>query len=422
MPPTLTPARTRVTTGLTAVAVVVALAGCSNSSASTPSAGSLDFSFSYPSTENSPYAALAERYMEANPGVTVTLNPIPSENYDSVLRTQLQGGNASDVIMATPGSGTTLSVISLAQANLLAPLAETNAALVDEGSKPLFFVDGEQFGHPTDISITGTVFNEAPGVAYPESSEELLETCAALDGGTSLFALAGSVPINGGIAAVTIAATNVYAENPDWDAQRAAGEVSFAGTEGWRATLQLIIDMKDAGCFQAGAEGSGFDAIVNGIGQGTSLGAFIPGGAAVELGRSSPEAELVVESFPAPKGAKPFIFASSDYAVSISEASERKEAAQAFLDWFAEPENAEGYADAAGTIPITGIDGIDLTNSTHAPVAQLIADGQYTQFPVNIWSNPSVFDKLGSGVQALLTGQQSVDGLLGELDAAWDSK
>ena len=196
--------------------------------------------------------------------------------------------------------------------------------------------------------------------------------------------------------------------------------MSFASTPGWRDTLQLILDMQAAGCFQAGAEGSGFDAIVGGIGQGTSLGAFIPGGAAKELAGAGQE--LIVESFPAPDGAAPFIFASSDYALAISKASTHKAGAQAFLNWFAEPENAAAYAELAGSLPITGVDGVDLDGTVYEPVASLIEDGDYVTFPVTVWTNPNVFLTLGSGVQGLLTNQQTVDGLLEELDTVWDQQ
>lgn len=214
----------------------------------------------------------------------------------------------------------------------------------------------------------------------------------------------------------------MYAENPDWDAQRSAGEVTFADTSGWRDTFQLVLDMQAAGCFQPGAEGSGFDSIVTGLGSGTSLGAFIPGGAAKDLAAGMGDQKLVVQSFPAPDDGDPFIFASSDYALAISKSSKHQAGAQAFLDWFAEPENAEAYAELAGSIPITGIDGVDLSDSTYAPVAGLIDSEQFVPFPVTVWTNQNVFLTLGSGVQGLLTGQQTVDGLLTELDTVWDEQ
>lgn len=291
---------------------------------------SLDFSFAYPATDNSPYAVLAQTYMDEHPDDKVTLNPVPSENYDSLLRTQLQGGNASDLIMATPRAGTIVSLISLAKADLLAPLSAAGQ-LVPEASKPLFFVDQQVYGQPTDICVTGTVFNSAAGLPYPETIGDLATACRSLsEKHVAFFAMAGSIPINTGIAAVSIAATNVYAQSADWDARRAEGKTTFASTAGWRQTLQMFVDLKKDGCFQPGVEGSGFDAIVGGFGKGTSLAAFIPGGAAKELQAGMQDAKLVVQPFPHSEGGSPFIFAGSDFSLAISKASTHQKGAQAF--------------------------------------------------------------------------------------------
>lgn len=397
---------------------VTGLAGCSSNESGTAVD---EITLSYPVAENSPYEAMAQKYMETHDGVTVTLKPIPSDNYDTLLRTQLQGGNSSDVVMVTAGSGAAVSLITLATAGLLAPLNETSGDLIGSASKSQFFVDDKPYGQPTDFGVTGTIFNDSAGVAIPATVDELLVTCRELTGqGVSLFAVAGKVPINAGLMAVSLAATQVYADDPEWDAKRANDEVSFSDTPGWRATLDSILDMQAAGCFQPGAEGAGFEAITGGIGQGVSLGAFLPGGVIAQLGPAIPDAQLVVEAVPTPNGGSPFIFASSDYALAITASSDRKDAAQAYLDWLAEPEQAQAYAELAGSLPITGAVGIDLSGTAYAGVADLLDAGHFTTLPVNVWK-PAVFDVLGSDVQGLLTGQKNVDAVLKDLDAAWNS-
>jgi len=395
------------------------LAGC-NSSGDQAGDGS-EFSLTFPHAENSPYAAMAEKYMHANPEVTIDVDPIPSDNYDSLLRTQLQGGNAADVIMATPGSGAPIALIALAEAGLLSPLDGTAHGLVPETSHDLFFVDDEMYGLPTDISVTSTIFNSTAGAEYPGSMDELMALCSdqATDG-VAFFALAGTVPINAGIAALSVAASRVYAEEPEWDKLREAGDVTFSDTSGWRASLEAILDLQEAQCFQPGAEGAGFDAIVGGFGQGKTLAAFIPGGVIPQLSAGLPDDRLVVEAFPADTGDTPFVFASSDYALAISASSKHKQAAQDYLNWLAEPEQAVEYASLAGSLPVSGIEGFEMQGTSYEPVADIIADGNYTTLPVNSWSNPAVFDALGRGVQALLTGQKNVDDVLAELDAAWE--
>ena len=52
----------------------------------------------------SPFETLAEQYAEET-GVEVETIALPGENYGVTLRTQLQGGNAPDSMVVSPGSG-----------------------------------------------------------------------------------------------------------------------------------------------------------------------------------------------------------------------------------------------------------------------------------------------------------------------------
>ena len=97
-----------------------------------------------------------------------------------------------------------------------------------------------------------------------------------------------------------------------------------------------------------------------------------------------------------------------------------KASAQEFLDWVADPEQAQQYADLSGAVPITGVSA-DTLLPVYQPVAELLESGAYTGLPNSTWPNPAVYDALGVGVQGLLTGQKTVDQVLEEMDAAWDS-
>lgn len=403
------------------------LAGCSGSTGGGSTDSQKDtkeFSLAFPvsNAEETGYEALAKQYMEENPGVKVTINGLPGESYNQTLRTQLQSGNASDVIMTGPGRGQTHSIIGLAEAGLLAPLDKNAASLIPAGAENNFNLDGKTYGQALDIAFVGNVFNTMPGVEYPADLDGLLDTCKSVASeGQSLFIVAGSIPANTGIMAQAIAATRVYAEEPDWDAQRAAGDVTFADSKGWKETLETIIELKDAGCFQAGVEGAGFDAITNGLTQGAGLSMFGPSGTATEINKAAQgHANFVVEPFPVESsGDQPFAIASANYAYSIPAASKNKVAAQKFLDWMAEPEQSKAFADYQGTLPVSGIEDLDLTGTVYEPVEDVLKSGDYVPLPNSTWPNAAVYDALGMGVQGLLTGQKTVDQVLAEMDAAW---
>ena len=427
--------RTRVLRhGILAVTAAGALilAGCSSSGSSSESAdANQDFSFTFATSNNleSPYQTLADLYMKENPDVKITTNPTPNDKYGETIRTQLQAGNAADVIQTTPGSGDARGLIGLADAGFLEPLGDTAKSLVPAGSETLFEIDGKVYGQPLDFTIGSVVasFGNAGRMgisdfAWPESMTDLYAACdAAAATGGSLFALAGAAPPNTGLMAQAISATRVYAEDPDWNQQRLDDKTTFADSDGWKSTLETILDLNKAGCFQAGSEGGGFDAITNGLSGGTSIGGFIPSGAAIEIAKAAPpEAAFAVEPFPAEDGAKPYLMASSNYTLSINAASKAKASAAAFLEWMAEDAQQQKYYELSGELPVSAYKTMDLTGTIYEPVVDLLASESYTSLPSNVWPNPSVYDALSVGVQGLLTGQKTVDQVLADMDSAWD--
>ncbi len=418
--------------GLLAVpaAGALILAGCSGGGSSTASSGGAqEFSFTYVTSNNieSPFEAIVKVYMDSHPDVKITLNAQPNDQYDQTLRTQLQAGNASDLVETAPGTGQGRSLVPLAQAGFLAPLSDASSAIVPDNSAGQFQLDGKTYGLPTDLTFIGLVENETAGKAggvptFPTDSRSLEAACsAAAAAGKSLFVVAGSAPPNTGLMAMVVSATRVYAENPQWDQDRTDKKTTFAGTSGWKDALQEIIDMKDKGCFQAGVEGGGFDAITNGMAQGTSVASFIPAPSVAQLASAAADQTFNVQAFPPVSSSdKPFGFASVNYALSITKNAKNAAAAQAFLDWLAQPENSKKFADVDGGLPVSGVADLDLSSTPYAPVADILNNGDYSGLPNSNWSNPGVYDALSTGVQGLLTGQKSVDDVLKAMDAAWD--
>jgi raffinose/stachyose/melibiose transport system substrate-binding protein len=398
--------------------------GGSDGGGSGEAADSFTFAFGNASgSQESPWIVMAEKYSEET-GVEVETEGLPPDSYGLSLRTQLQGGNAPDLMVVSPGAGQDNAVLPLAEAGYLEPLSDDSTGLIPEGNEGLFQVDGETYAQPTDLIPVGMLWNvgaaEEAGVDAPEDTDALLDACGTLaDEGKSFFAIAGSVPPNPGLMTMAISATRVYAETPDWNEQRAAGDVTFAEDEGWQDTLQTVVDMNEAGCYQEGAAGGGFDAITQGITQGTSLSAFVPGGAATELMNATPGLELNIQPFPA-DGGDTFALASPNYALAVSSESDdaTKQAAQEFLDWLAQPENAAEFVEVSGGVAITGPD--ENLNPVFEPMADLLTEGSYVALPNLEWPNPGVYDALATGVQGLLSGQGDVQTVLENVDRAWD--
>ncbi|SIT67304.1 ABC transporter substrate-binding protein [Microbacterium sp. RU33B] len=411
------------------VAGALALAGCSGSSdgggSSTDDPEATGFSIMVAAANDADdyYEQLANKYTEET-GVEIEVITYPSDAYNTQVTTQLQAGNAADAMILSPGTGQPISVISLAEAGFLEPLDDTSASILPVGSEAQFQIDGDTFAQPTSLTPVGMVFNvtaaEEAGIDYPESYDDLLEACtSARDAGKTFTVLAGGIPFNTGLFSQLISATRVYAETPDWNEQRAAGDVTFADS-GWRDVLEDIVEMNESGCFQDGAAGGTFDNITAGLGGGTALTAAVPGSAAASIS-SATGSDLNVQAFPPASGQEAFTLTGANYAWGVNASSEDavKASAQAFLDWAAQPENAQYFAEISGAVPITGIDTETLLPS-YAPIGELLSSGAYTGIPNAAWPNAAVYDALGTGVQGLLTGQTTIDQVLDNMDAAWD--
>lgn len=411
------------------VAGVLVLAGCSGAAddgGSTGDASQTGFSVmvAQANDQDDAYAQMLDKYSKET-GVKVEVIPYPSEAYNTQVTTQLQAGNAADMMVLAPGTGQAISVVTLADAGFLEPLDDTSVALIPAGSEAEYQVDGDTFAQPAGLTPVGMVLNltaadEVGLKDYPTTYEDLLKDCkTARDGGKSFIVLAGGVPFNTGLMSMLISATRVYADDPDWNDQRAAGDVTFADS-GWRDVLNDIVELNDSGCFQDGAAGGTFDTITQGLGGGTSLTAAVPGSAADSISQAT-GGKLNVQAFPPADGGKAFTVTGANYAWAINASADKdvKASAQAFLDWVAEPDNAKEYADLSGSVPITGIVPDELSEA-YQPIGDLLANGDFTGVPNATWPNPAVYDALGIGVQGLLTGQKTVDQVLDDMDTAWD--
>ena len=404
------------------------LSACS-SAGSEGGSGSGDakgFSFTFPTstTSESPYETLAKKY-STETGVQIDLRKLPNDSYGTTLRTQLQGGNAPDLMVVSPGRGQDQAVLPLAEAKLLEPLNEASAAVVPKGTEGLFSIDGKTYAQPTDLVPVGMAWNsgaaEKAGATFPADADAMYTLCRTLAADDKSFvALAGSVPPNPGLMAMSISATRVYAQTPDWNKQRIDGKVTFAQSEQWKSVLQTIDQMNQTGCFQKGAAGGGFDAITKGLVQGSSLGAFVPGGAAQEIMNNAKGTTLEIQAFPAAAGAKPYLLASPNYALSINAKSDaaQKKAAQDFLNWLAEPEHAAEFTKIEGQVPVSGVENAELAPQ-YAPVKDLLTKGDYAPLPNLEWPNPGVYDALATGVQGMIAGRGDAQSVLASMDKAW---
>ncbi|WP_404429953.1 extracellular solute-binding protein [Microbacterium lacus] len=416
----------RVWCGVVAIVGLVSLAGCSGNSSQTDQtdeAAGFTAMIMQSNDADDYYERMLQVFAEQR-DIDIEVIYYPGDAYNTQVTTQLQSGNAADIMILTPGTGQAVSVVTLAEAGFLEPL-DAASAVIPTGTEHLYSFNGDVFGQPTGLVPVGMVYNDATATAasideFPSTFSALLDACAtARDAGASFAVVAGAVPAGAGLLAQIIAATRVYEEDPDWNTKREAGEVTFADSDGWRETLEDIVELNEAGCFQDGAAAGAFDTIAPSLSTGSSLSAPLPGGAAQSIG-SSAGIELTVHPFPAASGTTEFMNISANYTWSLNaKASDgAKTSAKDFLDWMAQPAQAAEFAKLAGLIPITGATESELLPQ-FAPLVGILESGSYVPLANTTWPAPAIYDALGVGVQGLLTDQLTPEAILQSMDAAW---
>jgi raffinose/stachyose/melibiose transport system substrate-binding protein len=417
------------TAGAVALAVLSA-AACSSASAGGSGAEpqTITFAFGSASAGEQYFQEASAAYEKLHPGVTINIEKLPDESYPQAIATRIEGGNAPDVFMAESGSGQADSIQPFAKAGDL--LALTDPALKTElapAGLSQFEYNGTVYGVSLGSAVNGIVYNSAlaqsAGVTLTASStfSNVLADCAiAKSKGKALFGLAGSVPANTGILALEIATDTVYGPDPNWDAQRAAGKVTFAGTPGWTTALNAIVQLYKAGCFQPGAAGAGFDALTNGSASGQLFGFFAPSGAAVDIDvASGGHVHLIALPFPSPSGAT-YLSLSSDITIAGSSHTKSPKLVASFLEFLASPAGQKILSTGSGSFPVGATD-ISALGPVYQPAASLITSGQTRNYPTIDWPNGKVYNDLGNGVEGLLTGQATVSQVLQQMDSDWSS-
>jgi raffinose/stachyose/melibiose transport system substrate-binding protein len=415
-----------------AAASLLLVAGVSVTSAKTHATVTLKVLAQSNGQGNPQLQQVFDAFQKQNPDVKIEATYLPiGDTYANTLRTQLQGGNGPDVFYVTPGSGGLQSVLPLAKAGYVADLSKRAWATkipLATSARPLYWQNAKLYAVPIDVVPVGVLYHpdvlSSLGLKVPTTMKQLLSACAtAKSKGKSFLNIAGASAQNSGLLAVEIAGSYVLAKDPQWNAKRKAGKVTFAGTPEWRTTLQRIVDMKNAGCFPAGAEANDNVPATPGFVSGQVVSWVLPASITNLIKSFNKQAQYNFFAMPGETAASTRVFASPTDAFAVNSKANNKAAALKFVDFWATPAASGAYSKATGAASVYQAgSGKHLAYELRgiAPVLKQ-KDKVHTLMQIE-WSNPAVYDTLGKDVQGLLTGQKTVAATLADLDAAWGGK
>lgn len=199
-------------------------------------------------------------FHEAYPNIEVIFNGVTATEYDSVLQTKLQSGNAEDIMfLRTFGTGK-----QIYDAGYLVDLGEDvipNLSKIDDAYEaPWTSEAGVVYGVPGSMCVGGFFYNkgifDAAGVSVPETWEEFLTVCQTLEDAGYIAVAHGLKDSWHTTEYISATITPVATGGSDWHAKLMAKQTDYTDA-GFVKGMEWIQQLAEY--FPDGYEGIGYD-------------------------------------------------------------------------------------------------------------------------------------------------------------------
>ncbi|WP_371781496.1 extracellular solute-binding protein [Streptosporangium subroseum] len=388
-------------------------------------AAAVDLKFVGVADQKAPMDALLAAYKQAKTGVSIAASYAPTDQVQTSLRTQLGAGNAPDLHVVYPGSGSAMSMTEIAKAGLLADLsAQAWTQTIPTGFKPAFQQDGKTLMYSAGSSVIGAIYNkkvfqEAGIDAPPTTWTEFLGVCEKLKkAGKIPIALGAQTPWVTQLINYALVPSTVYAKDPTFDDKQSAGQTSFAQS-GWRDAMEMYLELQKRGYFNDKPNGTTFEQQTSMVATGKAAMA-IQVSAVLPAFRDAATSPDDLSMFPLPgsdDAATVWIPAGVVVGLGASAKGKHAEEAKAFIDFLGKQENINIWAKAVAAIPLT-----QDANSTIDPAVESFlpfTKDRAVPFMDQRWPNAEVQPTHFAVVQELLSGKSTIDEALKKMDEAY---
>ncbi|MFE7468417.1 ABC transporter substrate-binding protein [Streptomyces sp. NPDC057499] len=377
--------------------------------------------------QQKPVEELVSRYRAAHSDAAFATSFAPTDQVQTVLRTQLAGGNAPDVHVLYPGSGSAMSMVELARAGLLADLSDQPwTEKVPANFHPAYQYRGKTYLYSAGSSVIGAIHNKKAfaeaGVEPPRTWDELLDVCAKLKSkGIIPIALGTQTPWVTQLITYALVPNAVYAKDPGFDADMASGKAHFRGS-GWADALGKYQELQRRGFFNENPNGTTYEQQTSMVASGRA--AMAVQVSAVLAGfRQAARDPQDLGMFPFPGGDDPgklWIPAGIVVGLGVS-ARSRKDGAKEFVEFLGKQENIDRWAQSVAAIPFKR-GAATKTDPALDGFLPLVDDNRAVPFMDQSWPNAEVQPAHFAAVQDLLAGKTDIDGALGQMDEAYGKK
>ncbi|GHC83161.1 ABC transporter substrate-binding protein [Nocardiopsis terrae] len=413
----------RILAPLTCLAAAAALTACSADGGD----GGDGLTVTANSTDRVPMDAVVAAFQEANPDTEVTVTYADTDQLQSTLRTQLSSGTAPDVFTVWPGNGNPAAVELLAPSGYLADLSDMEfTSRIPEGDRPVTEYEGATYVVPVTYSGIGVIYGKEAladlGAEEPTTWSELIDLCGtARDEGVSLLALGNQTPWVTQLVTYALAGTTVYADNPEFDEQMAAGEAAFADS-GWQTAMEKYLEMEEEGCFNEDPLGTSYEASVSNVAQGDAVGLVQVATTLSQVQSEAGDTELGMFALPATDDADQTLMPGSvSAAYGLNAESADSAQATAFVEFLASPEAQDIYATEGGTLTALPDEDREIDPAL-TTLTEFQTEGRTVPFMDQRWPNPRVQQAHFTVVQQLFAGDVTVEEALTEMDEAYEAE
>lgn len=376
---------------------------------------------------NPEYDALIQAFEKKYPYITIEAEYLGiGDTYSNALVTRLKGSNAPDLFHAASGTGSIYSALLLAESGYVMDLSGEPwaAALIPDAYHESWWYGSQLTAVPLQLAPIIVEFNVAAfkelGIEVPKTMEEFFAAGRkSVEQGQNFLVLSGAHVGHSVHVLTAIAMSMVYAENPEWEAERYAGNVSFAETEGWIKTIDYFMDMVEAGFFLPGSEGmdtnSGHLALANGEG----IARIVPAGNIHIVEAINEEIELSAFVMPGETEDNTAVSGMMADGIAAYSGTKYPEEIKLFMDFMVLDGGLNTYTEITGNIAIGDLMTGTVLNKKLECVQPLIKENKVFSHPQVAWPG-TAYQTLGAGVQSLMLGIITPEEFLKSLDAAWE--
>lgn len=374
----------------------------------------------------SEWAAMAQRFQAANPGVTFEITPLENEAFKTKLTTNIQAGDPPDIFHTWGGGVLAQQAEAGMVKDLTAEVGARRDALIPT-SLDAYTIGGKIYASPVDTGMVGFWYNkelfERAGVSAPPATwGEFLSAVSKLKStGTTPIALAGKEKWPGHYYWAYLAM-----RVGGLDALRQAAEAKdFTGPDFVTAGTRLA-ELVALQPFQTGFLAAGYSTA---DGQAATMG---NGKAAMELmgqwapvvqrdnsaGKKGLGDKLGFFPFPAVDGGKGRITDAFGGGGGFAVGKDAPPEAIAFLDYIAQPENARIEAKTAGVLPVVKAAQDAVTDPNLKMVGETLTRSTGFQLYLDQAYAPAIGQQVNDSVAELLGGKSSPEQVVKAITAA----